>query len=182
MVPTPAWYAIYKYRERECIAGPFKIPREAALAYNHCSETETNPVDKFVPRGGKQLEAVIQEDIVHFLSLRGWLVHVTHMNMMEKGWPDMNALHPKYGIRFIDVKRPYQGQCTKAQKEYWPMMQAFGHAPYIMTAATEVEYKKLFGPPNYTDFMEHSGVARQMVNLSKPQKPLLYKDAKVKKL
>ena len=180
-VATPAWYAVYKAYDREAIAGPFRTPETAALAYNYCSGTEVNPVDKFVPRGGKQLEAVIQEDIVQFLTLRGWLVHVTHMNMMEKGWPDLNCLHPKYGPRFVDVKRPQVGQCTKAQKEFWPMMHQFGSGPHIMTAATEFEYKKLFGPPNYADYLPATGECRELKNVNKYETPL-YKDAKMRKI
>ena len=174
---TPGWFAVYTYLGRECIAGPFKNSSEAAEAYNYCTGTEVNKVKKFKPKGGHQTEAVIQRDIVKFLQLRGWLVHVTHMNQMESGWPDLNIIHPRYGVRFVDVKVPNKGSLTKRQKEYWPTMHTFGAGPYIMTAATEYEYRKLFGKPNYSDYMVIIGEGGHLL-----QSKRLIRDAKEKKL
>lgn len=151
------WYAVTMLYNKEQIAGPFKTDKEAAEAYNLITGTETNKVEPFKPTGGRQLESVIQKDIVKFLTLRGWLVHETNMNHMEQGWPDLNAMHPKYGVRFIDVKRKERWIITPAQQQDWPMMHQFGFGPYIMTGANEAEYQKLFGPPNYMDYFSFTG-------------------------
>jgi hypothetical protein len=41
---------------------------------------------------------------------------------------------------------------TKAQCQKWPIWDDFGIGIWIITAATEEEYDKLFKPPNWRDY------------------------------
>lgn len=101
-------------------------------------------------------EAQIQEKIVSFLQLRGWVVMPTHGNMYQQGFPDLYALHHQHGAKWIEVKNPKSYSFTPAQRKYFPIIsQALEMGPdhrqgiWILTAATEDEYKKLFGPQNW---------------------------------
>lgn len=171
-VPTEGWYAFYTHLGKEVIAGPFKEEESAAEAYNLCTKTETNKILRpFKPKGGRQPEAIIEQEIIKFLKLRGWYVHKTHMSTFEVGWPDLNCLHPRYGVRFIDVKCPHAHRVTPAQVETWPNMHVFGFAPHIMTGATEAEYSKLFRPGNYVDFFpEFRGPTPKLLPNAKEKK------------
>ena len=87
------------------------------------------------------------------------------MSTFEVGWPDLNCLHPRYGVRFIDVKCPHAHRVTPAQVETWPNMHIFGFAPHVMTGANESEYAKLFRPGNYVDFFpEFRGSSKLLPN------------------
>lgn len=94
---------------------------------------------------GKGPEAKIQADIVKYLKLRDFHVMETHGNMFQCGFPDLYAYHPQYRSRWIEVKNPLSYQFTPAQLANFPKMGMV----WIMVAATDQEYAKLFGPPNW---------------------------------
>jgi len=104
----------------------------------------------------KPKEFKIQRDLMEHLRLRGWLVERTHGNLFQVGFPDLYIAHPKWGTRWIDVKRPGHYSFTKAQKVKWPIWDSFGIGIWILTAATQEEYDKLFGPPNWRDYWKAS--------------------------
>ncbi len=93
-------------------------------------------------------EAVIQEDIIKYLRERGWFVKNMHGNMFQQGIPDLYAVKKRYGPRWIEVKNPKSFSFTPAQWEDFPRMVAEGVGIWIMVAATDVEYAKLFQKPN----------------------------------
>lgn len=99
--------------------------------------------------GRKRPEAVIQEALIEFLKIRDWYVKVTHGNAMQSGLPDLYCCHRKYGPRWIEVKNPLAYSFTEAQKSNFPVMAANGAGIWILTAATEEEYKKLFREANW---------------------------------
>lgn len=80
-----------------------------------------------------------------------WFVKQTHGNMFQSGFPDLFATHYKYRIRWIEVKLPDMkgSHFTNAQLETFPKMVANGAGIWILTAATEEEYAKLFKPSNF---------------------------------
>jgi len=110
------------------------------------------PPKKFLPRKGP--EAIIQEDIIKFLRYRGWYVKDTHGNMYQSGFPDLFISHPRYGMRWVEVKNPLKYAFTPAQLENFPLMCAHGAGIWIMTAAEESEYSKLFGPFNWYFYLQ----------------------------
>lgn len=94
-------------------------------------------------------EAIIQDAIIDFLTIRGWFVKATHGNMFQKGFPDLYATHSKFRARWIEVKCP-TGYCfTAAQLEDFPKICANGSGVWVLTAATEEEYAKLWQPCNW---------------------------------
>jgi len=98
----------------------------------------------------------IQKDVIAFLQARGWLVEVMHGNAFQKGIPDLWVHHPKWGGRWIDCKNPESYSFTKAQRRKWPIWDHFGVGIWILTAATQEEYDKLFALPNWRDYWKDS--------------------------
>jgi hypothetical protein len=68
------------------------------------------------------------------------------------GLPDLLVGHPKWGVRFLEVKNDGEYNFTRAQKLKFPVLDAFGFGVWILTSATEEEYQKLFGAPNWKDY------------------------------
>lgn len=105
------------------------------------------------PKGPKKgPEAVIQEDLCHFLLLRGWFTIETHGNIYQHGLPDVLAMNKRYGSRWIEVKNPVSYAFTKAQLETFPKMVLNGVGVWVLTAATDHEYQKLFQPCNWWQY------------------------------
>lgn len=104
-----------------------------------------------VPR--QNPEAKIQDSIVAFLRLRGWTVMQTHGNMFQQGFPDLYCLHPVYGAKWVEVKNPKRFTFTPAQRAYFPLVNAAGHGIWVLVAATEEEYAKLFRDPNWFTYL-----------------------------
>lgn len=101
--------------------------------------------------GRARPEAKIQTAIIMFLRARDWFVKSTHGGPYQAGFPDLFASHTKYRQRWIEVKLPgFKGShFTPAQLEIFPQMCGHGAGVWILTAATDEEYQKLFGPPNW---------------------------------
>lgn len=87
------------------------------------------------------------------LILKDWHVIITHGNLYQHGLPDLYAMHRAYGTRWIETKNPGKFSFTKAQLESFPMFTAKGVGIWIVTAATEDEYMKLFRPANWHLFL-----------------------------
>ena len=45
---------------------------------------------------------------------------------------------------------------TRKQKIKWPIWERYGCGIWILTAATQVEYDKLFAPPNWREYWKPS--------------------------
>lgn len=99
-------------------------------------------------------ERIIQDELKAFLKVRDWIVMETHGNMYQKGFPDLYIAKRGYGTRWVEVKVPKNYSFTPAQLEYFPMLQGAGVGIWILTAATEKEYEKLFKEPNWYQFLD----------------------------
>ncbi len=102
------------------------------------------------------LEYKIQLALIYFLKTRGWLVERMIGNAFQQGIPDLYCHHPKWGYRWIDVKRPGKYSFTRAQKRKWPEWARKGVGIWILTAATQEEYDKLFKHPNIDFYWKKS--------------------------
>jgi len=101
-------------------------------------------------------EWYIQRDLVRYLKDRGWLVERLIGNALQYGIPDLWIHHPLYGGRWIDVKNSEKYTFTIAQRRKWPRWESFGVGIWILTAANQTEYDKLFFPPNWRAYWRDS--------------------------
>lgn len=106
-------------------------------------------------------EKEIQEKLVAYLKIRDWLVLETHGNAFQMGLPDLYIAHYTNGWRWVEVKNPEHYSFTPAQREVFPAMQSKGIGIWILTAADDYEYDKLFQPPNWHTFLGKSRITRQ---------------------
>ena len=101
-------------------------------------------------------EWFIQKDLIRYLVTRGWNVEHTHGNLYQTGFPDLFVAHKKWGTRWIDVKQPKKYNFTRDQRRKWPIWDSFGIGIWILTAANQDEYDKLFKPPNWKSYWKAS--------------------------
>lgn len=96
-------------------------------------------------------EAKIQAGIVEFLRIREWYVKRVTGNAYQAGLPDLFACNSKYGHRWIEVKLPGMkgSKYTPAQLDVFPKLCANGSGVWVLTGATEEEYRKLWSKPNW---------------------------------
>jgi hypothetical protein len=111
-------------------------------------------IDKIKKRERKE-DVFVRDPLKRYLEVRGWKVKIIHGGKFQYGLPDLYATHKRYGPRWIECKLPrMQGsQFTKAQLEWLPIMDANGSPVWVLTAANEHEYKKLFKKSNLTEMM-----------------------------
>ena len=110
-------------------------------------------MDPMIPKsfGAKGPEAKIQNAIMIYLRSREWFVKHLHGNAYQSGFPDLWACHSKYGHRWIEVKLPEMkgSRYTPAQLDNFPKLCAHGSGVWVLTAATDSEYAKLWKPSNW---------------------------------
>ena len=109
---------------------------------------------KIRPREGP--ERKIQSALLEYLEVRDWTVEVMHGNAFQRGIPDLYLFHRKWGQRWVDVKNPERYSFTTAQKIKWPRWEKAGIGIWILTAATQEEYDKLFDLPNWRQYWKPS--------------------------
>lgn len=97
-------------------------------------------------------EARIQDEIIGYLRKLEWLVKVCHGNAYQSGMPDLFASHARFGQRWIEVKNPIQFSFTAAQLIDFPQFVAHGAPIWVLTQASDEEYKKLFKPCNFMEY------------------------------
>jgi len=103
-----------------------------------------------------KLELQIQRELVEFLRARTWHSERMLANSFQYGIPDLYAFHRDFGHRWIEVKRPYSYSFTLRQRQKFPAWEKAGIGIWILTAATEDQYKLLFGPPNWRSYWRDS--------------------------
>lgn len=106
--------------------------------------------------GTRKPETILQNNIVKMLKINDWGVRSTHGNLYQCGFPDLYAFHLKNGTRWIEVKIPTRRGCifTAGQLEFFPELASKGVGVWVLTDATDYEYKKLFKPPNWHQYLE----------------------------
>ena len=113
-------------------------------------------MDPLKPRRKKGPEAIIQKAIIEYMTLKGWYIMVTHGDQYQRGFPDLFTCHSTYGQRWVEVKKPdFKGsKFTAAQLEHFPKLCSNGSGVWILTAASDHEYEKLFRRPNWWVYLE----------------------------
>jgi len=125
------------------------------------SNWQKNMNPKKTNRRGRSVqgpESVIEQAIIDYLKVRDWYVRRLHGSTFQAGMPDLFACCKMSGanlIRLIEVKDPTRkGDIfTPAQLETFPKLNANGCPVYVMTAATDEEYKKLFKEGNWHEYL-----------------------------
>jgi hypothetical protein len=103
-----------------------------------------------------KLELDIQRELVDFLRTRGWHVERMLANAYQTGIPDLFCYHTKWGMRWVEVKRPEGYSFTRRQRQKWPEWEKAGIGIWILTAATQEQYDLLFRAPNWQAFWRPS--------------------------
>lgn len=101
----------------------------------------------------KRPEDIIRDALVAFLKVRNWYVKILHGNAFQSGVPDLYATHLKFGGRFIEVKVPGKLRWEPSQILDFPLLVANGTGVWVLTAATEEEYRKLFAKCNLHEML-----------------------------
>lgn len=99
-------------------------------------------------------ERIIQNDLMYMLRGLSWSVRETHGNVYQNGFPDLYIAHKTYRTRWVEVKNPLAYAFTPAQLEYFQELSSKDVGVWILTAATETEYKKLFQPANWYQYLQ----------------------------
>lgn len=88
------------------------------------------------------------------LESKGWVVRIVHGSVFQSGLPDLYCTHAKFGPRWIEVKLPNMegSRWTAAQKTTFPLLENNGTPIWILVAATDSEYRKLFQPSNWLEY------------------------------
>lgn len=98
-------------------------------------------------------EDKIQTACFKMFDVRGWLVKRITGNMYQSGLPDCWIAKKRYGQRWVEFKNPESFSFTPAQQEFFPMMLLQGVGIWILTAADEENYERLFKPSNLWQYM-----------------------------
>ena len=85
---------------------------------------------------------------------KGWLVREMFGTAVQSGFPDLYATHSNYGCRWIEIKRAKSYSFTAAQLEWFPKFCANGSGIWILVAATQSEYEKLFAKYNWCWYLK----------------------------
>jgi len=141
-------------------------------------------MEPFQPKPKKGPEARIQEAICSYLRAREWVVMETHGNIYQKGFPDLYCAHFRYGARWIECKNAEKYEFTREQRRTFPMLASVNVGVWILVAATEDEYLKLWQPANWHQYLhEIKPISRPRPSLRNnegyvPKYPIVNKDKK----
>lgn len=108
---------------------------------------------KLPPKHGP--EYFVRQAVTKMLEDRGWVVKIVHGSMYQEGFPDLYCTHAKYGPRWVEVKLPNMdgSRWTKAQLREFPRLSSNGTPIWVLVSGAESEYKKLFEPENWMEYM-----------------------------
>jgi len=98
--------------------------------------------------------------------MRQWIVKETHGNLYQSGLPDLYIAHRDYGARWVECKNALSYSFTPAQLEFFPLLASVGIGVWILTAASDEEYFKLWEPANWWQYLP---VSKPKVRRSQPK-------------
>lgn len=95
-----------------------------------------------------------------------WFVKELHGNVYQNGFPDLFAAHAKSGTRWIEVKLPTGSRLEQSQRDTFGEFTKRNIGVWILTDDSDWEFNKLFGPSNWTSFLE---IMKPRPRYGKPQ-------------
>ena len=113
-------------------------------------------MDPKTARNKRGPEHVIQDELICYLRNLGWFCKTMHGSMFQSGMPDLFCCHVRYGHRLVEVKLPNMkgSKFTPAQLETFPQLCSHGSGVWVLTAATDEEYQKLFKKFNWWQYLD----------------------------
>ena len=96
-----------------------------------------------------------KNDLVKYLEIRGWLTQRMSADAFLKGFPDLFCADNKWGTRWVEVRRPENHTLNKAQRRRWALWDELRIGIWVLTAATQEEFNKLYKPPNWVISVRH---------------------------
>lgn len=120
--------------------------------------TENNLRDRRVPktpppeRSGPEFE--IQQRVIKRLEREGWFVRELYGSLFQTGLPDLLAGKKGFGQRYIEIKNPLNYKFQGSQLEVFPRFMSEGVGIWILVDDTDIEFQKLLGPPNWTEYLK----------------------------
>jgi hypothetical protein len=102
---------------------------------------------------GKGPEKKIQEDLIKYLRMRDWFVRPTHGGSYQAGVPDLYAVKRRYGARWIEMKNVVNYRFTDDQMRVFPQFSKNGVGIWVLQGATDDDYNRLFGAPNWASYL-----------------------------
>lgn len=102
--------------------------------------------------GRKRLEKDEENAFRKLLVSKGWHVEKTHGSLYMKGWPDLYCIHPAYGPKWIEVKRPGEGKLEDTQVKKFNEWRKYGLGVWVVTGVKD--YPLIFKQPNWHHFLD----------------------------
>lgn len=99
------------------------------------------------PRGSPEKDGTTR--LRKLMIEQGWYVKKTHGSMYSDNWPDLYALHPRHGQRWIEMKTAC-GVLSTGQVDEFGKWSKFGMGVWCLR--DENDYQLLFQPPNWYVF------------------------------
>ena len=90
------------------------------------------------------------------LLLDGWYCLRTHGNAYQAGFPDVLALHKRFGTRWIEVKRPKGIKFTQAQLDVFTKFSANRVGVWVLTH--ENQKNLIHGAANWYTYLSSRGI------------------------
>jgi len=106
---------------------------------------------KPLKRSQSKLERELQAEMIKKLKAEGWHVEVTHGSLYMRGWPDLYAIHRRYGYRWIEMKRPGEGRLKGSQIKKFTTWSKYRIGVWVLTGPND--YHMLFKPANWHAWM-----------------------------
>lgn len=77
------------------------------------------------------------------MSVRGWFTYKLHGGKYQSGLPDLIALHPIHGLRWIEMKTPGE-KLRASQAKLFAIFERFGQQVYVLESIEH--YRRIMKP------------------------------------
>lgn len=114
-----------------------------------------------------ELESSIQKRVMNSLTLSGWYCLSTHGNRLQSGFPDVFACHKRYGIRWVEIKRPKGYRFTDSQYTVFTKFASKNVGVWVLMDETQHEKNKLFGPCNWYHYATGGTISKPIERITK---------------
>lgn len=92
-------------------------------------------------RPRKRIEFSESNKLRRYMEERGWLIKKLHGGKYQSGFPDLVAMHPEHGLRWIETKAP-GGKLRPSQRKFFAVMSTHGQLIFVLHSVKD--YPLLF--------------------------------------